>query len=180
MNQYEETTLHRLLEKIKKHPILATGSLLFTALTMLASLPSMSDELRKYLPATPTPSPQISNFVVCPTPCDGTNATDTFPEGTTEIHARWNHHNIPVGVPFVRSWKWNDEEWVRYICSWDREETGVFFPQPLSERHGLRSGTWEFSVSVNDEVLLTKQFYIEGTHNYWVPAGVEYSCESKE
>ena len=121
-------------------------------------------------------APRIYNFSACKTPCDGSNATDTFPEFTSKIHLQWNYENIPVGAHYVRIWKSNGDEWVRYDCTWPGPESGVDIVPALSEPSGLRSGIWEVTISVNDQVLLREQLFVEGNWSHFDPAGVINRC----
>ncbi len=79
----------------------------------LTPAPTQESELQAAAPpganSTPIPSPRVFDFAACPSPCDGSNASTSFPEGTQAIHSRWNYANIPPGSQYVRAWTWNLE-----------------------------------------------------------------------
>jgi hypothetical protein len=120
---------------------------------------------------------RVYGFYACAQPCreDGANASNTFPEKTTEIHLRWNYDNIPIGASYVRSWTMQGREWVRYQCVWPGPEAGIDEIR-LYESAGLHSGIWEMSITVDGRVVLREAIQIEGGWEHWDPAGVRDSC----
>jgi serine/threonine-protein kinase len=126
--------------------------------------------------ATQTPLlPRVHSFSACAQPCDGANATRSFPAGTTRIYATWTYENIPIGAAYVRSWTMNGLEWVRYTCNWPGPESGVD-AVTLVEPDQLHSGTWEVTIVVDGQVLLREQVQVEGNVTYWYYAGQFDTC----
>jgi hypothetical protein len=66
-------------------------------------------------------------------------------------------------------------EWIRYSCNWDGPTTGTEV-LTLKEPQGLRSGTWEITIMINDEIILKDQITVNGNWNYWDPAGTINAC----
>jgi serine/threonine-protein kinase len=127
-------------------------------------------------PIPPLPSlPKAYGFSVCPERCTGSNATRAFPERTTRIYAEWEFEGIPVGADYTRVWTMDGREWVRYHCIWPGPESGTDMVT-LRESEGLHSGTWEFTLTADGVVLIRERFTVEGTWDYWAPAGTFESC----
>ncbi|MFZ0545334.1 MAG: serine/threonine-protein kinase [Candidatus Promineifilaceae bacterium] len=124
-----------------------------------------------------TPGPAVSDIYFCLEPClaDGSNAVTAAPPGITQIFVRWNYENFPVGGSYVRRWTNNGEEWVRYQCIWPGPTSGID-EVPLSEPEGLRSGIWEVSILLNDEVVAQQRLTVTGNWTFWFPAGVFNTC----
>ena len=127
--------------------------------------------------ATATPGPLVSNLFFCLEPClaNGTNSVTIAPQGIEQIYVRWAYENFPVGAEYVRRWTNNGQEWVRYQCLWPGPDSGVD-NVPLTEPAGLRSGVWEVSILLNDEVVAQEQLTITGGWTFWSPAGVFNTC----
>jgi|GEM_PF-3092009 len=121
------------------------------------------------------PSPRVFDFAACPSRCDGTNASTSFPGGTEVIHSRWNYANVPAGSHYVRSWTMDGLEWVRYDCTWQGAPAGMDEIE-LREPMGFHSGTWVITISVDGKVLLSQSLVVEGNNTYWDPAGVFTIC----
>ena len=130
---------------------------------------------------TPTPTattgPAVSDFFFCLEPCleDGSNAVTAAPPGITQIFVHWRYDNFPVGAEYVRRWTNNSEEWVRYQCLWPGPTSGVD-EVPLTEPEGLRSGIWEISILLDDEIVVQEQLTVTGNWTFWFPAGVFDTC----
>lgn len=126
---------------------------------------------------TTTPGPVVSDLFFCLEPClaDGSNAVAIAPQGITQIYVRWTYENFPVGADYVRRWSNNGEEWVRYQCLWPGPTSGVD-EVPLTEPAGLRSGVWEISIFLDDEIVVQEQLTISGGWTFWSPAGVFDTC----
>jgi hypothetical protein len=73
----------------------------------------------------------------------------------------------------------NGLEWVRYDCTWPGPSSGID-ELSLSEPDGLHSGTWEVTITIDDEVIMSEQVYIDGNWSYWEPAGVFDTCYGKK
>jgi hypothetical protein len=116
--------------------------------------------------------PSMSGFVSCLQPCavDGSNQRTSFPEKTTEVFFRHTFENIPAGVEVTRRWARDGRPWVVYRCTWDQGASGVF-ETSLREPAGLASGLWEYEVVVDDHLVLQESIFIEGSYEYWAPAG---------
>ncbi|MFO7625364.1 MAG: serine/threonine-protein kinase [Anaerolineales bacterium] len=138
---------------------------------------------RTKLPPSPTTiaKPNTDNFLACSSQCkeDGTNAASRYPGGTTKLYLRWSYKNIPEGAHYVRKWTMNGLEWVRYDCIWPGPSSGID-ELTLSEPDGLHSGTWEVTITIDDEVIMSEQVYIDGNWSYWEPAGVFDTCYGKK
>lgn len=118
---------------------------------------------------------RVSSFQACIALCNGQNATISFPEQIKKIFVQFNYENFPSGAKYVRTWSLNGMEWIRYSCNWDGPTTGTEV-LTLKEPQGLRSGTWEIMVYVNDVVVLRDQITVNGNYNYWDPAGTINAC----
>jgi hypothetical protein len=129
------------------------------------------------LTATVTPGPVVSDLYFCLEPClaDGSNAVNVAPQGVSQIFVHWTYENFPVGAEYVRRWTNNGEEWVRYQCLWPGPTSGVD-DVPLTEPEGLRSGEWEVSILLDDEVVVQEQLTVTGGWTFWFPAGVFNTC----
>jgi hypothetical protein len=127
--------------------------------------------------ATATPGPVVNDFFFCLEPClpNGSNAVTVAPQGITQIFVRWTYENFPVGVNYVRRWTNDGEEWVRYQCLWPGPTSGVD-EVPLTEPEGLRSGVWQVSILLDDEIVAQEQLTITGSWTFWFPAGVFNTC----
>jgi serine/threonine protein kinase len=126
---------------------------------------------------TTTPGPLVSDLFFCLEPClaDGSNAVTSAPAGINQIYLRWTYENFPVGADYVRRWTSNGEEWVRYQCLWPGPASGVD-EVPLTEPDGLRSGVWEVTILLNDDIVVQEQLTITGNWTFWFPAGVFDTC----
>jgi len=125
---------------------------------------------------SPTNTPQIYGFFALDR---YGNVSNTFEERTREIYMQWSYENFPIGAHYVRTWTMNGEKWVRYDCIWSDLETGRQ-EITLREPHGLRSGTWELSIYVNNQLLLREQIFVEGNWDYWDPVEDDInSCETR-
>jgi hypothetical protein len=124
-----------------------------------------------------TPGPVVSDLYFCLEPClaDGSNAVNVAPQGVSQIFVHWTYENFPVGAEYVRRWTNNGEEWVRYQCLWPGPTSGVD-DVPLTEPEGLRSGEWEVSILLDDEVVVQEQLTVTGGWTFWFPAGVFNTC----
>ncbi len=131
------------------------------------------------LPSTAIPTksnePRVSNFQACESLCNGQNNSTSFSEKIKKIYAQFNYENFPSGVKYVRTWSLNGMEWIRYTCNWDGPTTGTEV-LTLKEPQGLRSGTWEITIFVDDVVVLKEQITVNGNYNYWDPAGTINAC----
>jgi len=124
---------------------------------------------------TKTNEPRVSNFQACESLCNGQNNSTSFFEKIKKIYAQFNYENFPSGVKYVRTWSLNGMEWIRYTCNWDGPTTGTEV-LTLKEPQGLRSGTWEITIFVDDVVVLKDQITVNGNYNYWDPAGTINAC----
>jgi len=120
-------------------------------------------------------NPKIYDFQTCTSLCTGQNNSMSFSEGIKKIYAQFNYENFPSGAKYVRTWSLNGMEWIRYSCNWDGPKTGTEV-LTLKEPQGLRSGTWEITIMVNNEVVLRDQITVNGNWNYWDPAGTINAC----
>jgi serine/threonine protein kinase len=129
------------------------------------------------IPPTPRPVMQISNFYACSSDCraDGSNSQDTFPEKITKIYLRWDFQNIPQGAHYRRTWTNGGRVWVQYDCIWPGPSNGTSIT-PITEPDGLASGTWEVTIDVDGQVLITKDIFISGSWTYFTPAGTSNKC----
>jgi len=125
--------------------------------------------------STPIPSPRVFDFAACPSPCDGSNASTSFPEGTRAIHSRWSYANIPPGSHYVRAWTMDGLEWVRYDCPWQGPPAGMDAIE-LREPGGFHSGTWTITITVDGQVALDESLVVQGNNTYWDPAGAFETC----
>lgn len=136
-------------------------------------------------PPTPTPVPpsvtpavpRVTQIYFCSSEClpDGSNAVRSFPAGTTQVYIRWTYENFPAGADYVRLWRNQGEEWVRYQCTWPGPASGEDLV-PITEPDGLRSGQWEVTIQVDGATVLQDGFIVEGDWSYWSPAGVFNTC----
>lgn len=128
------------------------------------------------IPPSPTPNiPRAHDFQACSALCNGQNSATVFSGGRTKIYAQFNYENFPPGAKYLRTWSNNGKEWIRYSCSWDGPASGTEVLS-LKEPKGLHSGTWEFTVLVNDAVVLKEQITLNGNWVYWDPAGTINAC----
>jgi len=127
------------------------------------------------LAPTNIPASRMYNFTACKESCNGGNSASTFPSKITKIYIEWDYENIPYGARYVRTWKMNGREWIKYNCTWTGSENGRDSVK-LTEPKGLHSGTWELTISVDSDVLLSEQINISGNWDYWDPAGTLNSC----
>ena len=123
--------------------------------------------------------PRIYNFQACSEPCNGHNGKRSFPGGTKKIYVQWDYDDIPVGADYMRIWRMDGKEWVKYICSWPGPSSGTETNVTLTEPGGLHSGTWEIVIKIDGNTLLREQIEITGNWNYWDYTGVFYSCYGK-
>ncbi len=127
------------------------------------------------LQTTQIPTPYLGNFSACIEPCNGLNSKNDFPEAITKVNVEWDYKNIPYGAKYIRKWTMDGKEWIRYECLWSGSENGRDSVK-LTEPKGLHSGTWELTITVNDEILLREQINVSGNWDYWDPAGSINSC----
>lgn len=120
-------------------------------------------------------SPSMGNFAACSESCNGSNSRSTFPEGITKIYIEWDYENIPHGARYIRKWTMNEKEWIKYDCTWTGSETGRDSVK-LTEPKGLHSGTWQLTIIVDGNVLLTQEIKVNGNWDFWDPAGTLNSC----
>ena len=92
------------------------------------------------------------------------------------IGAQWHYENIPVGAKYVRTWSMDGAPWVTYECDWPGPSDGLF-EVTLSEPMGLRSGIWTVRVTVDGEELLQERIEVQGSWDYWDPAGTFKRCK---
>jgi serine/threonine-protein kinase len=125
----------------------------------------------------PAAMPQIADAFFCLDPCrgDGGNSTRSFPSGITRIYTRWTYANIPVGAHYERIWTSNDEEYVRYDCTWPGPQNGVDALQ-LFHTSGLRNGAWQLTIRVDGDILLQERIMLTGAHDVWLPVGTFNTC----
>jgi hypothetical protein len=119
--------------------------------------------------------PKIYGFQTCVSLCNGQNSSKSFSEGIKKIYAQFNYENFPSGIKYVRTWSLNGMEWIRYSCNWDGPTSGTEV-LTLKEPQGLRSGTWEITIIVDDKVVLKDQITVNGNWDYWDPAGTINAC----
>ena len=128
---------------------------------------------------TPVPAPRIYGFAACAEAegCDGSNPLTAFPPKTSDLYVAWKFENIPMGAHFVRTWAVleKNQVWVKYDCIWSDPPSGSKI-MSLYDVNGLYSGTWEFTITVNDVVLLQERISIQGNQKHWAPAGTRYTC----
>lgn len=166
-------------------PIIITTTALPVAINTITSNPPENTQLLTLVPTNttdvvteiatqpPSQTPRIFGFSACPEPCDGTNATKILPGGIQKIYAQWFYENIPIGSEYVRTWKSNGEVWVSYTCAWPGPTAGIV-TVPLNEPVGLRSGTWEITITIDGTVLLQEQIQVNGTWDKWKPPDPKY------
>lgn len=118
---------------------------------------------------------RIYDFSACQRSCNGNNSAFTFSSPIATIYIEWSYENIPHGASYVRKWSMNGREWIKYDCIWTGNENGRDSVK-LTEPKGLHSGTWELTIIVNGEILLSEQISISGNSDYWDPAGTLNSC----
>lgn len=125
--------------------------------------------------SSPSGSPAMVEFSACAQPCNGSNATAIFPEGTKKIYTQWKYRNIPVGAVYVRTWAVNGKEWIKYSCKWPGPTNGQEVIN-LTEPEGLRSGVWEMTISINETVVMREKIQLLGEWKYWDPVGTVNGC----
>lgn len=127
---------------------------------------------------TPVPTLRIQNFATCLEPCrgDNGNAQRTFPVGTKKVYLTWVFSDFRVGAHYTRAWTLVGKgEWTRYECTWAGPEAGIE-NIALSAPSGLHAGTWEVTITLDQEVVLREQFRIEGDWDLWDPPGLFTTC----
>jgi hypothetical protein len=169
------TNVDKILEKIKNHPVISVIIVIGIIISAIATFTKSIQDITNLVPH-PTSPPKIYNFSSCTKPCNGTNATYTFPERTKTIYFQWYYENIPINSKYVRIWSMNGSEWVRYECNWPGPPSGLDDKVKLSNPSGLQSGTWELTILIDEQVVLHEKIVVEGTWNDWYPQGVIPNC----
>jgi hypothetical protein len=90
----------------------------------------------------------------------------------------WDYENVPSGADYVRTWRYEGQEWVTYRCSWPGPEAGTY-AVVLRDPDGLASGTWEVTVMVDDLVVLQEDIFVEGNWQEWEPVGTFSTCSNE-
>jgi hypothetical protein len=124
---------------------------------------------------TQNPDPVFSNFLACLGPCDGSNATRSFPRRTDEIYLQWDYANVPKEGHYIRTWIMDGREWVRYDCIWPGPPKGQD-KVVLRAPKGLHAGTWEITIRVDNVILLQEELTVEGNNKVWEPKGTIHRC----
>ena len=62
----------------------------------------------------------------------------------------------------------NGETFISYTCLWPGSAEGVHNLE-LTETKGLRSGSWEVTLTVEGQIVLQHQIEIEGDYDAWDP-----------
>jgi hypothetical protein len=142
--------------------------------------PAATEALVNQAPATTeAPAPMASNFQACVDPCNGSNSSYTFESGITKIYIQFDYENIQPGSQYTRTWTNNiDGEWIQYSCAWDGPSSGTE-TTALSIPGGVRSGTWEMTVMVDNIEVLKESIDVSGTVDYWFPQGLKNTCRLK-
>jgi hypothetical protein len=124
--------------------------------------------------------PATSDFFTCTGPCifDGSNDQTNFPERTEIIYFQFEYENFPVGASYTRWWTRNGVEWARYQCAWPGPESGLE-QITLTEPNGLASGTWQVTITIDGVIVLQETLVVDGSWNYWSPAGFFGACYGK-
>ncbi len=141
---------------------------------LIGLIPTIVNILREQGTSAPD-GPAVYDFSACAQPCNGSNATTIFAQGTKKIYTQWSYRNIPVGATYVRTWAMNGKEWIRYSCIWPGPTDGKELIN-LTEPNGLHSGVWEMTITINETVLLREKIQIQGELNYWDPVGTVNGC----
>jgi hypothetical protein len=125
-------------------------------------------------------APSTNNFFTCTGPCiyDGSNDQGSFSERTEIIYFQFEYENFPVGASYTRWWTRNGVEWARYQCAWPGPESGLE-QITLTEPNGLASGTWQVTITIDGVIVLQETLVVQGTWNYWDPAGFFSACYGK-
>lgn len=139
------------------------------------STPTTTVALTTTSPTANPPMPRIYNFIACKEPCNGGNSSTSFASVMTKIYLEWDYENIPYGASYIRKWTMDGREWIKYDCTWTGSENGRESIK-LTEPKGLHSGTWELTIIVDGNVLLSEQINVSGSWDYWNPAGTLNSC----
>lgn len=126
------------------------------------------------LTSTPTPTsiePSIFDIRFCDKPCSeaGAQSVTSFPEKTQKVYMSYSYSGMTPDIHYSRIWTMNGQEWVHYECIWKGPEQGTY-EVTLREPKGLRSGPWIITFLVNQQVAQAT-INIEGSHDYWDPAG---------
>ncbi|HPS42067.1 MAG TPA: serine/threonine-protein kinase [Anaerolineaceae bacterium] len=126
-----------------------------------------------------THPPSARDFLVCLGKCNlsGSNSVSSVPEKTSKVYFRFSFENFPQNAHVIRRWISNGEEWVRYDCRWNLPTSGIF-EGPLYDK-SLRSGTWEYEMYVDGDLIISGSFYVEGNDQYFDPNGTTDSCMSQ-
>jgi Tol biopolymer transport system component len=90
------------------------------------------------------------------------NATTSFEEGITEIHALFDYSGILEDYTWERVWYLDGEEILRNAATWTDEEAGRFDYYLDAGGEPLPPGEWELEIYVEDELLASGAFTIEG------------------
>jgi hypothetical protein len=77
-------------------------------------------------------------------------------------------------MQYTRTWSNNGQEWIRFDCTWQGTETGSKNFK-LFDTGGLRSGLWVMKIISEGEVIAQAEVLVEGSYDYWAPAGYQ-SC----
>ena len=124
------------------------------------------------------PSSTSSNFKACTIDCDYVIPQTIFAEKIKKIYLEWDYANIPANAQYDRIWTKDGQEWAHYSCTWDGLSTGTE-KITLTEPNGLASGLWTVEVYLNNTLSLKESIYIQGTWDYWEPAGYFDTCYGK-
>ncbi len=116
--------------------------------------------------------PLLTNFRTCDRPCTEPGAQEIalYPEQTTQVFVSWDYTGLQPETPYVRSWSFAGQEWVRYHCIWRGPESGTFSIR-LWDNEGLRSGTWTLTVTFDAAHVFSFGVPIDGAFTLFTPAG---------
>lgn len=127
-------------------------------------------------PITTTPvtsiEPSIFDIRFCDKPCSeaGAQSVTSFPEKTQKVYMSYSYSGMTPDIRYSRIWTMNGQEWVHYECIWKGPEQGTY-EVTLREPKGLHSGPWMIIFLVNQQQVAQATINIEGSHDYWDPAG---------
>jgi TIR domain-containing protein len=120
--------------------------------------------------------PAASNFQACGEPCNGQNNSTIFKSGVKVIYVHFDYENFSPSSQFSRTWTNNGEQWITYSCTWDGPSSGTEAIK-LTEPGGLRSGTWEMTITIDGVVLLTEDIMLTGNWSFWEPVlDIQHKC----
>jgi hypothetical protein len=140
----------------------------------IATLEPSETVIPETVQATVSPLPEIYNVHFCDRPCEEIGAVriSSAPEKTKMIYVQWSYRNMREGMKYTRVWSMDGREWIRYECTWQGPEEGMF-NIALKEPMGLHSGTWVMTTTTEDRVLTEASIPILGDYDYWDPAGYQ-------